>query len=267
MAINKLTGEEVKQRINNWKNDPEANVQFHKMKCLGRGRWKVWYQDNGNKDSMILPSKSEAERFQKEFGSRNNLTVATPPEYMTLGEWSSVDLQKDGHLISKVKLDGDLRHINKVEEFTFPISCGTTAPIQDQKKKTTKQQGVTFKKINVYRETVTVTITFPKPINFDNLRDKIMSDPRLRNMEWTIRALNTVHHKTKDHIVWKRQKAGDGTSRMVLRFDKMNDIDWKYLPYPEILENADGLADSECQLVPLPGTKKDKYYCVGKISK
>ena len=69
--------------------------------------------------------------------------------------------------------------------------------------------------------------------------------------------------------VWIRGgRWGWATSRMVLRFDKVDDIGWKHISYMEILEQADGLAAIECSNVPVPKNKEDatKWMCMEAIT-
>ncbi len=91
---------------------------------------------------------------------------------------------------------------------------------------------------------------FTRAEEFDHFVNFLLTNESLKGLTWHVRNIFLENTETHDVGFWKRCKAKDGTSRMILELKEINGIKYHDIMYTELLAYADGMADAECCQVP-----------------
>jgi hypothetical protein len=209
------------------------------------GKFRLHYKDNGKPLHVDWDTRQELDQALFEFGGKNDFTVRALDEFLKLNGWDSETLSRLGHECTKICLHGLKRIRSQRIPISVPEDCGYPDIIDKHTKQ--KQDIIYIKQAD--EEVVDLTRTFKDVESLDRFIHFIMQNEFFQGFDWSVRVLNTYSKDDDRHCVWKRTKAGDGTSRMVLELQKLDGKHYsECLPY-DIVSAGDGLIGGECRKI------------------
>ena len=263
LNVSRETKEEI---MNKWDKKLEEFIGREKVQSLtvyknDDGSWSYKYREkvDGKFEYFLinLPDRNTAEKYHLQFGGKNPSTVSCPDEYTKLGEWRADDIYNLGHKITEVTLLGMRTTRNTNIPITLPVESGYEYLIH-KKKKTIKNPQLSLRD----NERMGFTRVFKTNQEFDTLVDFLQKNELLKKLTFHIDRLVTENIDTNDVGKWRRCRAKDGTSRMILELKLLNDESYQNLMYANILSYADGMADAECKKIPKGKSKiKEERVC------
>ena len=228
-----------------------GKVQSLSLTPYNDGEYEWKYRENGIAKSIVSDDRNELEKLHMEFGGKNPETCRAPDSFLKIDfNWGYKDVLDLGHRITKVKLLGT----KKIKHREIPIllddGCGSSDIIKSRK--TTKDE-ISFHEREVHY--VQFTRSFSDPKEFDCLLSFMNKNPLLKVLTWYVSILGTESNANHSHCVWEREKAGDGTKRMVLLLSDLNGKHYTECMRKDLYDAADEMFFAPCERLT---TKKKK---------
>jgi hypothetical protein len=224
------------------------------------GTYRFHYRDGDKPGYIDADNRKELDELLIEFNGKNPETVSAPDMFLTLDDWGSEDLLRQGHVIQKIQLKGTLESKNELIKIDIPQTCGKRPMLNAGRE--LKNCSVTANIKHKDREAIDFTIAFEDPMQFDTLLKYISNHKRLSRYHFIVRQLITLSNATKKYCKWVRVSAGDGSRRMVMELRALDGIHYNDCMVFDLLGAADGLIGGECKKIPDPKTmSKDRLVC------
>lgn len=213
---------------------------------LNTNKWLYKYREriDGKLKTSVLEfnDRHNAEKFHFHFGGKNPSSCSAPLDYNKLGLWRSEDLRELGHRITEISLIGQYTVRDTVIEIALPPESGHDFLISKKKNK----KGDIAKFVLNDIEKCHITRVFAGCEEFDNFIDFLQTNESLKKLVWHVRWMTLENEETNEVGNWRRCRAQDGTSRMILELKTVNGVNYQNIMYRTLLGYADGMADAEC---------------------
>ena len=218
-----------------------------------RKEWTMKFKEG---DGQVKEVGSEDRDFMEalffEFGGNNPETCKTQSRFLELdGSWDSRDIDRLGHVITKITVRGQKSHRKRNHPYTFPEDVGEPRALKSNR--TVRDEVVVGEDHN---EKCSFTRSFSNPGEFDNLVRFLRTHDCLKDLKFTVYGLGTQSKFNGGQCVWERGQAGDGTSSMVLELTKINGTHFSKHPRKFLYDAADGMFDAPCKRVTMAKSKK-----------
>ena len=229
-----------------------VNIQEINPSTDGHG-WKVVYKQGKKLHTLNFENFLEAQEFCYEFGGKNNMTVAAPRYLMFIdsdnGGWSSAKIKGLGHEVVSISFSKCFADKDSEEKFdvSLPLECGTSS-FPGKKTKKGNKGNVKFKRVYQQHDILFgKTIYFENLKSFDNFLDFVIN--KFPKHRLPIASFKVKKNKTNDILTFQKKKVGDGTKSMELRLTHINGQPYSSYRFKDILNFADGLAETNCERI------------------
>jgi len=235
-----------------------GKIRALKLEKLENGKWRLHYREGKKRTEWIdWNNRQELDEALIEFGGRNPSTIAAPDKFLKLdGTWDSGDLEELGHVAQKIRLHGQRTLRKDRFPIVLPDGCGRPEIVHSK-----KEEAIKFNKRLDDRERAELTVCFDTKEEFDKFVKEITDHKHLVEMDWYVRALNTLSEEDKKFCSWRRKKAGDGTKRMVLELNRLDGKHYNECIFWDLVSAADGMAEAECKKIPKPKKPSEELIC------
>lgn len=223
MGYDEERRQKIKEAVERASGLAEGKIEIMDIKeDEGKGIWTLRYREKNKKiERLEFTDYDELQEVIFEFGGKNLETCICDDRYLSMdGSWNADDLLRVGHTPTKIRLQAKKVIDRSSIGVKIPKECGDPGTLNAQR----QENAAVVNFISTYQKEATFTRSFEDYTELNNLIAFVMSDEYLSQVaeHYKVKEICTQNNTTKDLCRWKKSRAGDGTSRMVMRLIELN---------------------------------------------
>ena len=240
-------------------------VIVHNKPYEDHNKWWITYQEAENKpvQKKAFDDYLTAWLWFTDNGGKNLKTVASDERFLTFNkEWDFKDFEELGHTVYGISMYGMIQVSESTTKITIPCDCGFST--LKNAVKLVEGWEIAEIKHRANKRTGAITRYFNSAQEFEYFKEWLFKSKELKNLIFYVQFIKTK--SAHNECLWKRERAKDGTSRMQLSLEKINNKSYKDITFREVLNAAGDMAYTECEVLDhkstTPNTQKHCRYAI-----